>query len=79
MKKDLHCLALPKRGNYFTRVFLLMVQEECWLTSLQLRILNFSREVKFSSIYTDARTFILIFGLENVKIQKAQIVSKMLL
>lgn len=38
-----------------------------------------TREVKFSSIYTDARTFILILGWGNVKIQKTQIVSKVLL
>lgn len=51
MTMHLHCMALPKCGNYFTRAFLLIVQEECWDTDLQLWIL----EVKFSSIYTDAR------------------------
>lgn len=51
MTMDLHCMALPKCENYFTRAFLLTVQEQCWHTGLQLRIL----EVKFSSIYTDAR------------------------
>ena len=79
MKMDLHCLAFPKAGNYFTRVFLLMMQEECWNTDLQIGILHFSRKVKCSSIFTDTRPFILIFGSENVKIQKFQSISKVLL
>lgn len=78
MKIGLHQLAFPKCRHYFTRISLLMMQEGFGDTGLQIGYTFFKESQMFKYIYR-CHPFRLIFGLENVKIQKAQIVSKVLL